>query len=130
MKIKTSELVGRPLDWAVVKANGDIDEIIQIGPGMGETPAVVIDEYGLLLCMRTGERPNCSISWQWGGPIIEREEIDIYCHESPKSGCGWWEAEITGTKVRQRGQTPLVAAMRCFVELKLGKEVDVPEEIL
>ncbi len=28
------------------------------------------------------------------------------------------------------GATPLIAAMRCFVTSKLGREVEVPEELL
>jgi len=30
----------------------------------------------------------------------------------------------------QEGDTPLIAAMRCYVASKLGDEVDVPEELL
>lgn len=74
--------------------------------------------------------PRFSTDWSDGGPIIEREEIDIYCHESPKAGCGWWVAEITGTKAKGKGNTPLSAAMRCYVASKLGNEVEVPEELL
>lgn len=108
--MKTSKLTGRALDWAVAKcdAHGEILTAWFLGEG-----------YAL----------NYSTDWAQGGPIIEREEIDIYCHESPKSGCGWWVAEITGTKAKARGNTPLVAAMRCYIASKLGDEVEVPEEL-
>lgn len=62
-----------------------------------------------------------STDWAWGGPIIEREGIDLY-----QSGC--WAAEVGGAN-RQEGRTPLVAAMRCYVKSRLGNEVNVPDEL-
>ena len=108
--MKTSELIGHTLDLVVEllekKTNQQAQEVI----------------------MCRGKRSfSPSTNWSQGGPIIEREEIDLNCYESPKTGVGWWSAEITGTKARAKAHTPLIAAMRCYVASKLGDEVEIPE---
>ena len=67
-----------------------------------------------------------STDWAQGGPIIEREGIDVMpmFHFKPTG----WQAQVPGTCYS--GPTPLIAAMRCFVASKLGDEVDVPAEVL
>jgi hypothetical protein len=63
-----------------------------------------------------------STDWAQGGPIIEREFIWLEINEGQcyahKNGLDFYE-----------GETPLIAAMRCYVASKLGDEVDVPEEL-
>ena len=112
MKIKTSEATKEQLNWLVAKCE--------------KTP---VSDSDLVKLIRTMDCYKVSTDWALGGPIIEREEIDTYCHESPKSGCGWWVAEITGTKAKGRGNSPLEAAMRVYVASKLGDEVEVPDEL-
>jgi hypothetical protein len=90
MKLKTSELTGAALDWAVSAANGDSD----------------IHPY--------------STDWGDGGPIIEREYIELTTDLAWNAAMG--RREITGP-------TPLVAAMRCYVMSQLGNEVDIPDEL-
>ena len=76
--------------------------------------------------------------WRLGGPIMEREGIDLYCsvptnpeHEDV-AWRGSWQACYrrcgVGTQ-RTFGPTALIAAMRAFVLFKLGDEVDVPKEL-
>ena len=70
-----------------------------------------------------------SLSWQWGGPIIERERIMIVPAGYNGDPEHEWMAgdEECWTKFRQprwRGPTPLVAAMRAFVSRKFGDEVE------
>jgi len=105
MKVKTNELSGVALDWAVGKCegvvNGDALDIGFIKEG-GYTP---------------------STDWGQGGPIIEREQIAIYLGDEDEwTGLDGWKK---GT-----GPTPLIAAMRCYVASKLGDEVEVPDELL
>jgi len=107
MRVKTAGLTGTALDWAVARCE------------LGPEGILEIDDPHFY-----------STDWAQGGPIIEREEIDIYCYESPKTGCGWWLAEITGTKVKVRGNSPLIAAMRCYVASKLGDEIEIPDELM
>ena len=101
MKVKTNELSGQALDWAVAKAEGYPDEDISVDW-------------------------NYSTDWAQSGPIIEREGIQIQKHRS-----GWValpeDAQFSEEEY-QEGSTILIAAMRCYVASKLGEEVEVPKE--
>ena len=112
MKIKTSELSGAQLDWAVAKCEG-----LQVKfTNNGED---------LVLLNKTSDWWYPSESWAQGGPIIERKGItlekrsDLWDATYDSGECWFWEF----------GPTPLVAAMRCYVASKLGNEVDLPVEI-
>ena len=124
MKIKTSELSGAVLDWAVAKCEGR--EIESIHPGY-HINVWRIDPL-------TGEAEfvypyKPSTNWEQGGPIIERERIATLC---PSSG-EFWDARdakrFTLPAIYYRGPTPLIAAMRCFVASKLGDEIEIPDEL-
>lgn len=66
-----------------------------------------------------------STDWAQGGPIIERENIYLIPHY------GEWEAyKLTGPMNRQYSETPLTAAMQCYVASKLGNEIEIPKELL
>lgn len=103
--MKTSELQGAALDWAVAKCEGQTYQWQSGGQVFTYKP---------------------SMRWSQGGPIIEREKIEtrLYYNDPP----GQWCAEgQDGTFTH--GPTPLIAAMRCYCASKLGDEVDVPEEL-
>jgi len=91
--MKTSELTGAALDWAV-----------------GAT-----GEYGVGFF---------STDWAAGGPIIEREKLEIVFN-----GEGW-DAYDHLRHIPEEGSTPLIAAMRCYVAATLGADVEVPAELL
>jgi hypothetical protein len=123
MNIKTSELTGAALDWAVAKCEG----LLAFGWE---------DDMGLLkITLSTGETeyfiPN--MKWEQGGPLIEREGIALraYDHNVQK-----WSAEPSINTVQTQlsafrtGPTPLIAAMRCYVASRLGDSVNVPEELV
>lgn len=103
MRVKTNELTGAALDWAVAKC--------------AELPfPFAYDDYGR-------EYPvSPSTLWIQGGPIIEREKITTE-----------WTGEDWMGYIRHDeeffGPTPLIAAMRCYVASKLGDEVEIPEEL-
>ena len=100
--MKTSELSGAQLDWAVAKAEGYPDEDILV------------------------DCENYSADWRWGGSIIEREAINTEWTGIPNAQ---WFASMESEDLEAHGSTPLVAAMRCYVASKLGEEVDLPFEI-
>ena len=119
MKMKTSELQGPALDWAVAQA----------WYGCEYDMSIPLFADGLIF--------QPSVLWQHGGPIIERERIDVTW-----SGTQWvamWWADNSGmaknpaqrfTHNRQKaGPTPLTAAMRAYVASKMGEEVNVPAEL-
>ena len=102
--MKTRELIGAALDWAVAKCEG-----VEI---------IVAQENWHWY----------STDWAQGGPIIEREIADI-----ERFSEALWEATAytkNAQDIVQSGPTPLIAAMRCYVASKLGVEVDVPAELL
>jgi hypothetical protein len=135
MKIKTSELTGLALDWAVASLHGytltsdGISKLLQRGK-----------EIRLLGSGSASLSDSPSTNWAQGGPIIERELLQVTprFHSAgytyPK-GQWYWAAYVLGPSnmdenYEQHGPTPLIAAMRCFVASKLGDEVGVPEELL
>jgi hypothetical protein len=104
--MKTNELSGIALDWAVAKC----EEF--------EVPSDwLLPEY------------NPSTNWQLSGAIIEREGITLRC------GLHGWDATMHYQNddderpqiAEEQGTTPLIAAMRCYVASKLGDEVEIPE---
>lgn len=111
--MRTSDLTGAALDWAVAKCVDD----------------------GLADFTAAGWRFYPSTNWAQGGPIIERERIDLFTEKgTPES----WVASVAryqngaklvGWRRHQYGPTPLIAAMRCYVASKLGDEVEIPEEL-
>ena len=107
MKIKTSELTGAALNWAVAKCEG--------------APEYLLDKP-----WRADELlEHYSTDWAQGGPIIERECMRVeYLHSEQD-----WVADVKGGFFEQYGDTPLIAAMRCYVASKLGDEVEIPEEL-
>lgn len=119
--MKTSELTGAALDWAVAKCEG-----VEVTYDRENRWYETSDP-------RHAE-PNDphvyspSTNWAQGGEIIERERIRIDCPWNP----GPFEAtcKIDGVTAWVEGDTVLIAAMRCYVASKFGDEIDVPEELL
>ena len=108
MKIKTSELTGPALNWAVAKCEG-----VQLD--------LAPDGYYT-------HKP--SANWSQGGPIIERECVCVECSFEKNEWSAWTPApEREFGEAYGNGPTPLIAAMRCYVASKLGDEVEVPEEL-
>ena len=106
--MKTSELTGAALDWAVANCD-DSDE-----------------DTCLHIVLREGFTP--STDWAQGGPIIEREGISIWVFDDVT-----WKAEnpfASGVDQVFEAETPLIAAMRCYVASKLGDEVEIPAELV
>jgi len=122
MKIKTSELTGKPLDYAIAVCEGGTGFIYD-----GFTMCFEINDKTRVLATGWTASMNYgpSIDWTTGGPIIECEGIELSLIAND------WEAMIAFSgQEPQKGPTPLIAAMRCYVASKLGDEVDVPEELV
>jgi hypothetical protein len=120
MKIKTSELQGAPLDWAVAKCEGlEQRDGAWYRPA---TPAYAAWRYA---------QWQPSTDWAQGGPIIEREGINLGTQRNEPGfrphPDRMWHAQMDTRVYVGYGPTPLIAAMRCFVASKLGDEVDVPD---
>lgn len=120
MKIKTSELTGAALDWAVAKCEGGTDFVFD-GITWGFTLG------GQQKVLAKGWAPSMSFcpstNWAQGGPIIERELLLLRPYGLS------WECSMGGINWL-KGTTPLTAAVRAYAASKLGDAVDVPEELL
>ena len=102
--MKTNELTGAALDWAVAVCEHNV----------GWEP-------------EGEDRDYYSTDWAQGGPIIERERINIDCDDQ-----GVWFASYDLSAETAWGSTslmPLIAAMRCYVASKLGDEIGIPKEL-
>ncbi|NBS71023.1 DUF2591 domain-containing protein [bacterium] len=105
MKVQVSEAEREVLDWMVAKCEGKEMRAWRTYVRLNQV--------------------NYSTDWAQGGPIIERECIDVM-FEGPE----WYAYMRWEDKTLQHdGPTPLIAAMRCYVASKLGDEVDVPDEL-
>ena len=128
--MKTSELKGIALDWAVAKAGGS--EICYfLDDPFGNDPWLTKD--GLPDQPLHSYTP--SLNWVQGGLIIEREKLGVWFSENSVDeegnllGVAEWYAEDKGGDHVRTGATPLIAAMRCYVASKLGDDIELPEEI-
>ena len=134
--MKTSELTGVALDWAVAKCEGFTAEYeADIGDFWIERTNhkyTRLAPFGYLK-----DAMHFSTDWAQAGPIIEREKIKV----APNLN-GTWLGQIRHEKdhprvaqkvlagwTNQHGPTPLIAAMRCFVASKLGDDIEVPPEL-
>jgi hypothetical protein len=138
MKVKTSDLIGPALDWAVGAALGYTRSTVEnLFDRKGPSPAPAgfwvetdPDAFGP------------SADWAQGGPIIDREQIETAPWDTEEAAdrkpYGFAATSWRARNLREYmydaeghfGPTPLIAAMRCFVASKLGDEVDIPEELL
>jgi hypothetical protein len=113
MKIKTSELTGTALDWAVAKCEG-----------------VKVEKIMGLRYWSSANWHQYSTDWAQAGPIIERNNIGVICQSVTATG------KYRCVELRNKnaiyyyyGPTILIAAMRCYCRSKFGNEVEIPEEL-
>ena len=110
--MKTSELTGAALDWAVAKCEGVEVKKYQ------ESPSLFLG--------KGFDKYKPSTEWSQGGPIIEREKI-VLGYLNGLSCASMFEDDKH--QCMEFGPTPLIAAMRCYCCAKLGDEIDIPQEL-
>lgn len=112
MKIKTSELVGTALDWAVAKCEG-------------------VDSNFLIAHDHCGEHfYQYSTNWLSGGSIIEREKMALEYNYALEQWFAIFKEHPSDIGRYVYGLTPLIAAMRCYITSRLGDEVEIPNELI
>lgn len=117
MKIQTSALEGRALDWGVVDVLGRSPEM------RGSVPccesSVLAGKFPV---------PEFCSRWSDGGLLIEAFGVWL-SDDADDEPQGPWIASIKGGGMVY-GRSPLVAACRAIVLNKAGSEVEVPDELL
>ncbi|MDE9480010.1 DUF2591 domain-containing protein [Xenorhabdus bovienii] len=115
MKIKTSELTGRALDWAVAKADGRGVKINELG-------------YVFVNDNRSIGVYSPSTDWAKCGELIEKHRVELDFNSVSEE----WSAYIFNFEelesVIEDGDTPQIAICRAVVAAQLGDEVEIPDE--
>lgn len=140
MKIKTSELEGIALDYAVAKAEGATN----LWYDTVATYWVTLDGKDRALSKGWAQSFTPSTDWSHGGPLVEASKINLVCTAtgwvaelgtlSPVNTYGpqgddWGDVFQIDACDAITGPTPLIAAMRAFVFQTLGGTVEVPDEL-
>lgn len=135
MKIKTSELVGSALDRAV-----DLAEGFTFSLGIPESQTAINESCrkgvwrrapgGRWACMSCFGHSRSSRDWGEGGPILTEAKISRTIDHS-----GLWIAyygfNYSDDKEHMQCHTSeLVAGLRCYVSMRLGDEVEIPDDLL
>lgn len=140
MKIKTRDLTGPALNWAVAKCEGR-------NPMFCGTTIKVV--WANDINGDEQEELEYSTDWAQGGPIIERMGIASRRHplggwsamlsadlgdsrDTAWSEYSWNRHEAARPRPRRTlysGPTQLIACLRVLVACKLGGEVEIPEEL-
>ena len=117
MKLKTTELHRLTLDWAVTS----IEEPDALKYGVADWR-----EQRKTKVIHGAYVYRWSTVWQQGGPIIERERMEI----RPVPNMQWVAIGEGSNGGVAYASTALEAAMRCYVMSMVGAVIDVPDELV
>lgn len=140
--VKTEELDGAALDWAVAQCIDDESIVYHKGKPSHEQEFDPCNwaNYEDLKRFVTGRYFRPSINWDQGGPLIREKNVSVVFdgqYNSKFKPENWqayvglftyyedWKYEGSAD-----GPTPLIAAMRAIVASDLGDIVEIPEELL
>ncbi|WP_237387320.1 phage protein NinX family protein [Xenorhabdus sp. Sc-CR9] len=118
MKLKTNELTGIALDWAVAKAIGLDVSLMDYSDSSGQYLCSVGSDPE-----SEGTEYSPSTDWEQCGSLIEKYQIVLTCNvmaKGPVWSAGYWHD----------GETPQIAVCRNVVDTQLGGVVDVPNEFI
>lgn len=125
IEVKTADLIGPALDWAVdAIESGKPLEIRHHKSGSGEWFFVADGVH------YPSSHRKFSTDWRHGGPLIHKFQVGLL---SPKqSPCGEWHASTLHPDFTDftHKDNPLIAAMRAIVASELGDAVQVPAELV
>lgn len=109
-----SELRGIALSWLVNVCHG-------------HTPSVKRTEDNIFFF---GGRTDYATAWEFGGPIIDREGIELENSNDLTKGKKFARMRSVDFRFGMFGDTNLEAAMRCYIVSKLGETVEIPDELV
>lgn len=118
IEVKTMDLTGPALDWAVAKASGiEIDDSrgkelrISVQPGL-QSPWIP------------------TVNWHQCGPLIESANITLNAPGEESDGCDPVNYEAWCGGVWSEDRSPRVAICRSIVIAVFGRFVSIPVELL
>lgn len=136
IEVKTADLIGKPLDWAVAKAAG-------FEPITGRPACKFV---GFYLDNPPDSTPitgfpfSPSTDWAKVGPLLHDYGISVIApHDDFPDDVDYWAGigllvnSSSGTYfegANSTGKTALIAACRAIVSAKLGGIVQVPKELM
>ncbi|RFQ00669.1 DUF2591 domain-containing protein [Pseudomonas putida] len=144
--VKTADLAGEALGWAVGKAEG-LD--LQLAPpDYNGVPWRVFALYRAAVTERT-ERYNPWEDWALAGQLIEKYKVSLspptsavhrnFGYMDKRNGyyeSGFWSSTIFGKQRKHRRtafhhpDNPLIVAMQAITQFELGDTVQVPKELI
>lgn len=154
IEVKTANLIGPALDWAVAQVQIKAGEITPDseehstgrpyfnckfgnpslwGEGREQKGTTNKDTGKSWVMHGPGGSYSPSTDWGYGGPLIEKHTLNIRPHCTENGVVTSWAAGMTwpcDTMPSQCGQTALVAACRAIVMKQLGAVVSVPKELM
>ncbi|UVL02107.1 DUF2591 domain-containing protein [Pseudomonas sp. B21-047] len=125
IEVKTVDLAGEALGWAVGKAEG-LD--VFLAPPEYGNPWRVFARYRATVTEHT-KRFNPWEDWALGGPLIEKHMVSPHCPQSTDDVWASWVITNKG-EFCQAGDNALIATCRAIVAAKLGDTVQVPKELM
>lgn len=130
VEIKTTELTGLALDWAVAEATDTRCAIQFCGKTIHKTPV-----YDVVLASALEDRGQYvefhpSKNWFKGGELIERFRVSVK-PQTPHHATDpvTWLARTAPNENYSGGETPLTAVCRAIVQRFIGDRVKVPSEL-
>lgn len=133
-QVKTADLIGPALDWAVAKAQG-----WTFGPPhMIYGAEVWRDSAGNITGTIPAKAFKPSTDWSQGGPLIDKYKVGTVPLNVGLAGLAaddwfataFFNGESYDTCHKGEGPSALIAACRAIVGLLLGDVVSVPAELV
>lgn len=134
VEVKTQDLIGPALDWAVMQAvHGDGPDWM-VNAGVFGYLSLSQDRVGMdgIDEQEVFHPYTPSTDWEHGGSLIEKHAITLAPYSMNSKGSpSYWVAEPWGDcPIPIHGDTALIAACRAIVAAKLGDTVSVPKELM
>ncbi|MCE0778875.1 DUF2591 domain-containing protein [Pseudomonas sp. NMI542_15] len=145
IEVKTAELAGEALGWAIGKAEG-LD--VFLAPPEYGNPWRVFARRQAAATEHT-KRYNPWEDWALGGPLIEKYQVSLsppasavhrnFGYMDKRNGyyeSGLWSSTIFGKERKHRRtafhhpNNPLIVAMQAIAQFELGDIVQVPKELI
>lgn len=122
-EVKTADMSGEALNWAVAEATGMKPFLAE--PQYGNSHLVMARYTPEGCTFEVTTRFTPSTEWRQCGPLIEEFRVSIIYSDETCDPCAW-----TYSTFQWDGNTSLVAACRAIAASVLGETVSVPKELL